>query len=160
MTKYTKNKAQRQDALLEIIRAESVRTQTELKERLEERGFVCTQVSVSRDIRELGLSKKAGRYTAPSDPPPPGDTQTIDVEELSSNVRAFVIRVTPVGDNLVVINTMPGTAHSVGVLIDHLHWPDIAGTVAGDDTLFVATRGGRVGVKRIVSKLVSLIKKG
>ncbi len=157
MYKNTHSKTERQAALLEIIRAESIGTQTELVRKLREKGVVCTQVSVSRDIRELGLSKKAGRYTAPTDAT---ESPAMDVVELSSSVSAFIVRIAPVGDNLVVVNTMPGTAHSVGVLMDNLKWPEIAGTVAGDDTLFLAVLGGRTSVEEIVSKLISFIKKG
>lgn len=159
MTKYTNSKAERQAVLIDIIRSESVSTQGILVDRLREKGFRCTQVSVSRDIRELGLSKKAGQYAVPSEVPAP-DAPLIDVAELSSNVSAFIVRATPVGDNLIVVNTLPGTAHSVGVLLDTLKWPRIAGTVAGDDTLFLAILGGPVGIKETVSKLTSLIKKG
>ena len=164
MTNYSNgnhrnNKAARQRALLDIIRSESLGTQADLVKKLRQKGFVCTQVSVSRDIRELGLSKKAGRYAVPSEPPPP-DVPALDVSQLSTNVSGFVRRITPVGDNLVVVNTMPGTAHSVGLLIDNLGWSDIAGTVAGDDTLFVAVLGGNRMVEKIVSKLMNLIRKG
>jgi transcriptional regulator of arginine metabolism len=161
MNKYSQRsrhnaKAKRQQALLDIVRSEVVSTQSALVEKLRKRGVACTQVSVSRDIRDLGLSKKAGRYAVPSEPVAP-DAAVIDV---ASNVSSFIQRITPVGDNLVVVSTLPGTAHSVGVLIDNLDWPAIAGTVAGDDTLFIAVLGGNTGITKTVSKLTSSVKKG
>lgn len=146
MTKYTTSqpntKHRRQKRLLEIVRADAIKTQSEIVSRLEQEGFSLTQVSVSRDIRELGLVKSGGRYICPdvtSDIP--------DIDALSKSVSGFLERATSVGDNLVVVQTLPGTAHSVGLLLDQLDWPDLAGTIAGDDTIFVAVHNAEAGIK-------------
>ncbi len=149
-----KSKAKRQRELLALIREEVIGTQTTLAARLKARGMSCTQVSISRDIRELGLVKQGGRYVAPGHLSP-----SERVVDLSRNVSAFVRNITPVGDNLVVVQTLPGTAHSVGVLLDGLNWSELAGTVAGDDTIFVAVLGGRAGTEGLANRLRSLIKK-
>jgi transcriptional regulator of arginine metabolism len=161
MTKYSqpKNndnaKTKRQKALLSLIRQESLGTQGELVERLCKAGFPCTQVSISRDIRDLGLVKKGGRYAAPD-----SGASSESVFDLSSNIAVFIKSVTPVGDNLVVIKTLSGTAHSVGLLMDNLNWSKIAGTVAGDDTVFIAVLGGAKGCAEVATKLTQLIHKG
>ena len=149
-----KSKAKRQRQLLTIIREEAVGTQNELAKRLKARGTRCTQVSISRDIRELGLVKLGGRYVAPS-----SQAVSSDFGDLSKNVSAFIQSITPVGGNLVVVKTLPGTAHSVGVLLDNLNWSELAGTVAGDDTIFVAVLGGQAGSKALARRLRALIKK-
>lgn len=148
------SKRERQRVLLSIIRNESIRTQSELVSHLKDRGISCTQVSVSRDIRELRLVKRSGRYTEPEDPM--GESQMID--ELASSVTVFLREVTMVGENLIVVKTLPGTAHSVGSLLDHVDWEGLVGTVAGDDTIFIATRGREKGGKGIARKLQRLMR--
>lgn len=164
MTNYSpsnpkKLKSDRKKALLDIVRSESPGTQSELVEALRKKGFECTQVSVSRDIRELGLVKKGGRYAAPEGAFVP-EGSAVDLAVLSANVRGFVKGIVAAGDNIVVVRTMPGTAHSVGLLVDNLGWPEIAGTVAGDDTLLAAVTGGKTKIKEVLSKLSVLIRKG
>lgn len=160
MTNYSKGagekaKLKRQKVLLSLIQEESVGTQTELVERLTAAGVPCTQVSISRDIRELGLIKRDGRYTEPD-----AGMLPATVSGLSGNISAFIRTVTVVGDNLVVIKTLPGTAHSVGLLVDHVHWPKVAGTVAGDDTVFLAILGGAAECEETATRLNQLIQKG
>lgn len=159
MTNYSydqpeKSKAKRQRELLALIREEVIGTQTELAARLKARGMSCTQVSISRDIRELGLVKQGGRYVATGHLSPA--EKAVD---LSKNVSVFVRSIIPVGDNLVVVQTLPGTAHSVGVMLDGLNWSELVGTVAGDDTIFLAVLGGRAGTEELANRLLSLIRK-
>lgn len=138
MTKNTNsrqkfNKPRRQNLLLEIVRDHKVSTQTELAELLMSKGVSCTQVSVSRDIRELGLVKRGGRYHVPSEAIP-----ARHISEMAGRVSGFIRAMDLVGDNMVVIRTLAGTAHSVSAYIDGEAWTEVAGTVAGDDTIFVA----------------------
>jgi len=148
-------KIERQRALLKLIKNEALSTQGELVDKLTDLGFTCTQVSISRDIRDLGLVKQNGRYTV-RESGLPADTLT----ELSDKISGFIKSTALVGDNLIVIKTLPGTAHSVGLLIDNVNWSHIEGTVAGDDTVFVAVSGGITGCKSVSSNLNQLTKKG
>ncbi len=127
MNNYTHpdGKAARQAAILDSVGSESLATQNELVASLRRRGIKATQVSVSRDIAELGLVKVGGVYRAggPSDPDP---------------VRSHVRRLAPAGPNLLVVHCETGTAQRVGLAIDRMNLPEVAGTIAGDDTVFVA----------------------
>ncbi len=145
------SKTKRQAKLLDIIRKQSVRTQTELAQLLTEAGITCTQVSVSRDIRELSLVKQNGRYVEPED-----SADAPNLDDLAKTVSGFIRSVEPVGSNLVVVRTLSGTAHSVALLLDAVTWPGLAGSVAGDDTIFVAAHSPKDG-QRIARNLRRLM---
>lgn len=123
-------KSARQTALLEAIARESVSTQHALVRALRRRGIPATQVSVSRDIAELGLMKAGGRYR-----PAPAEAGASDPE---SPLRTWVRRAEVAGPHLVVVRCDVGTAQRVGLALDGLALPGVAGTLAGDDTVFVA----------------------
>jgi len=142
---------ERHRAILAILRRSSVRSQAALVERLAERGFEVTQSSVSRDLRELAVAKLGGRYLPPS--PPPGADEAI--EEVAHHLRD----VRPAGPHLTVVLTRTGSAQTVGIGLDRTGWPEIVGTVAGDDTVFVATAGAR-DQTRILHRLRSLMAGG
>jgi transcriptional regulator of arginine metabolism len=142
----------RQAMLVEIVQSNSVKTQTELSKQLKRAGIACTQVSVSRDIRELGLIKKDGHYATPDKQ---ADIPNLDT--FAKAVSGFIKHAEIVGDNLVVVKTLPGTAHSVALLLDRIGWPGIKGTIAGDDTVFVAVQSHRAG-KSITDNLRKLTK--
>ena len=118
--------------ILEIISTRPVQTQEELAAALTAEGWQVTQSSVSRDIAALGLVKAGGAYRrAPQRPSSDPDQQRIN-EGVLSVERA--------GEALLVVHTPPGEANRVAVALDRLAWPDIAGTIAGDDTIFIAVR--------------------
>ncbi|HEY5806435.1 MAG TPA: hypothetical protein VIT67_00615 [Povalibacter sp.] len=126
----------RRAAILRIIRESTVRNQDDLVKALHKQGFDATQSSVSRDLRELGVAKAGDHYIlAPSEEP------------LSANhfaaVANFVVAVKTAGDALAVVKTAPGTANSVAVAIDRSDWPEVVGTISGDDTIFIATEDSR-----------------
>ncbi len=123
------NKGYRQGQILKLIRARHLRTQEDLARALRAVGVQATQVTLSRDIRELGLVKTAEGYAEVASDSASGP----DVETLA---REFVQDVR-VAQNLLVLRTSPGHANSVAVALDHADWPDIAGTIAGDDTVLV-----------------------
>jgi transcriptional regulator of arginine metabolism len=135
------SKKVRQGRIVEIIRKRAVRSQEELSSLLKREGIDVTQSTLSRDIRELGLVKARGSYRQsgerPSSPPD---------EIIRRAFEQFVIR-TGVSGNMVMVKTSPGNAHSVGVVLDAAQWPEVLGTVAGDDTVFVLLRNGRSGRK-------------
>lgn len=130
-------KSSRQDAILEIIEKYEIDTQDALIARLRERGFDVTQATISRDIRELQLTKiPTGRGTYRYIP------QQRDSEEAESKIHHVLISSIlsmEAAMNIVVIKTNPGLAQAVAAGIDSLHMPEIVGCVAGDDTLLTVT---------------------
>lgn len=128
----------RRNQVLEILRSGSVTTQGELREALADRGIHVTQATVSRDIEDLGIVKMRDGYHAPAAPEavaPPQPSLAVILKEFLREVR--------VASNLVVVRTHPGNAHSVAVALDSTGWPEVVGTVAGDDTIFLATSAPR-----------------
>ena len=123
----------RRTVLAKIIREQVVGRQTELVAMLRKHGHVATQSSVSRDLRELGVAKVGDRYVLSDSPPGPKS----DFSTLKQFVRA---RLTA-GINLTVLKTTIGSAQSVAVAIDTAGWPEVVGTISGDDTIFIATAG-------------------
>ena len=133
-----RQREQRLTAIREIIGAHSVRSQADLVRRLTELGLSVTQSSVSRDLRSLPISKVGGAYRIT----PRGDVG-VDSAVLREAMRDAVTGITAAGPNLVVVHTVIGAASRVGSIVDNAAWPEIVGTVAGDDTLFVAVSGTR-----------------
>ena len=121
----------RRDAIVRILRSTAVGRQAELVALLRAEGFEATQSSVSRDLRELGAIKTAHGYELP-DLADPGDVELASVGNLLRSI-------TPAGSNLLVIRTGIGAAQRVGLALDRSGWPGMVGTLAGDDTVFVAT---------------------
>jgi transcriptional regulator of arginine metabolism len=127
----------RQKRLLSLIRAKPFATQAELRDSLERAGVPATQSSLSRDMEELGIVKHRGHYTVPR-----------------SNGAAArgLLSLDLAGENLVVARTEPGRASGVAVEIDGAAMTEIVGTIAGEDTIFVAVRGQkaqRTAMKKI-----------
>ena len=130
----TSHRKQRLLRILELIATRRIRTQEELADVLRQDGWEVTQSSVSRDIAALGLVKAEGAYARP----PAGDLRGVDPNEV--RIRDGVLRCEPAGDALVVVRTPPGEANRVAVAIDRLAWPEVVGTLAGDDTIFIAAK--------------------
>jgi transcriptional regulator of arginine metabolism len=130
MNKYT-GKSARQAAILEAISSGGIATQNELVAALKKKGVAATQVSISRDIAELGLVKAGGVYKAA--------TAESGGHDPELPLRTFVRAVTPAGPNLAVVRCDTGTAPRVGLTLDGLALPGLVGTLAGDDTVFVAS---------------------
>ena len=133
-------KSSRQEAIARVIRSGGIGSQEELAERLGGLGFAATQATISRDLEQLGAIKVRhsgqSRYALPETPPPP--RSLAGEPRLKVVLRDWVRTVTPAA-NLVVIRTPPGSAHIVGVTLDHSDLEDAIGTICGDDTIFVAT---------------------
>ncbi len=123
----------RRSTLAKIIREQAVGRQTELVALLRKLGHVATQSSVSRDLRELGVAKIGDRYVLPETPPVPRND--------FSTLKQFVSARLTAGTNLTVLKTTIGSAQSVAVAIDTARWPEVVGTISGDDTIFIATAG-------------------
>ncbi|HXE56740.1 MAG TPA: hypothetical protein VNK43_01960 [Gemmatimonadales bacterium] len=146
----TGDRRKRHLKILELISTREINTQEELAEALAAEGWEVTQSSVSRDIAALGLVKVGGAYRRPIAPAGRRDNP----DEL--RIREGVLSAEPAGDALVVLHTPPGEANRVGAALDRLAWPDIVGTVAGDDTIFVAARD-RAAQRRVLGAIGRLI---
>jgi transcriptional regulator of arginine metabolism len=146
----TADRRKRHLKILELISTRAVRTQEELAEALAAEGWDVTQSSVSRDISALRLIKVDGAYRKP----PPRAPRT-DPDEL--RIADGVLTIDAAGDALVVLHTSPGEANRVAVALDRLAWPEIVGTIAGDDTIFLAVKDSRAqrSVLREVRRLGS-----
>ena len=139
----TEPRLRRQKAIAEIVRDEIVSSQEEVTARLKARGFDVTQATVSRDLDQMGAvkAKRGGvlRYALPDQA---GDSDWAG-SRLEKIVSEWVVSVEAAG-NLLVLRTPPGSAHLVGLAIDQARLGEVAGTICGDDTLFVALKDGAV----------------
>lgn len=132
------NKGQRHIKIREIIAKNEVETQDELVQALRDLGFKVTQATISRDIKELHLVKvplSDGRYKYSL----PADQRFNPLQKLKRLLIDSFIKIDS-SSHLIVMKTLPGNANAVGALIDHLDWPDIMGTICGDDTILIICR--------------------
>ena len=141
-------KTYRQGQILKLIRARKIFTQDELAQELKSQGIAATQVTLSRDLRDLRLVKTREGYQemAPEETGP--GFSTLAGEFLNDVMRA---------QNLIVLKTSPGHANSVAVALDNEEWPEIVGTIAGDDTILVITPDNPTA-EAIQEKLLELLE--
>jgi transcriptional regulator of arginine metabolism len=137
------SKLERQGAILRLVRERALSTQEEVADALRAEGYETVQTTVSRDIAQLGLVKARGPegrlvYAQPSE----GVAARRD--DLAAAFRRWALTLTPSG-NLLVVATPSGYASALAQAIDESRHPDVAGTIAGDNTIFVAAREGRTG---------------
>jgi transcriptional regulator of arginine metabolism len=145
------DKVYRRTRILDLLRAESISTQSELCQKLARQGLHVTQATVSRDIEELGVIKTREGYRVPdaSEPAPlPQPPLAVVLKEFLRDARQ--------ASNLVILKTHPGNAHSVAVALDAEKWSEVVGTVAGDDTIFVATPKAHEATK-VLKKIRALL---
>ncbi len=130
-------KFERHAKIIELISQYAIETQEELAGRLNEAGFGVTQATVSRDIRELKLTKMSvdGRQRYVIVPGPGGQLGDKYIGILREGFLSMDI-----AQNILVVKTVSGMAMAVGAALDALHWQEIAGCIAGDDTVFCAVR--------------------
>ncbi len=147
----TADRRKRHLRILELISTRSIQTQEELAEALTVEGWEVTQSSVSRDIAALGLIKVGGAYRRS-----PRAVTLADPNE--QRIAESVLTVEQAGDAMIVLHTPPGEANRVAVAIDRLAWPDVVGTLAGDDTIFLAVKD-REAQRRIMRHLQRLVRK-
>jgi transcriptional regulator of arginine metabolism len=137
----TDARLRRQKAIADLIRAEPLASQEEVTARLGAIGFSVTQATVSRDLDQMGAVKvKRGGALSYALPDQLGDNDWA-AQRLQRILREWVLSVEAAG-NLLVIRTPPGSAHLVGLALDQARLDEVAGTISGDDTLFVALRDG------------------
>ncbi len=122
------NKRDRQQKILSLIQAKPIGTQEDLRALLEQSGTPATQSSVSRDLEELGIVKQHGHYTLPRP---------------NGAAARGLLSLDQAGDSLVIARTMPGLASAVAVEIDAAALAEVVGTIAGEDTIFIAVRDAR-----------------
>lgn len=149
-------KSKRQEKILELIHEFEIETQEELIFYLNKYGFEATQATISRDIRELKLTKiigSIGNYCYAVSEAPPAKTVT---PKFNGVLVDSILRVS-YANNLIVIKTFPGLANALGSGIDALHTPEILGCVAGDDTVLVVVRDENAA-KEISEKMKQMMR--
>jgi transcriptional regulator of arginine metabolism len=137
------SKFERQGAILRLVEQQALATQEEVAEALRHEGFEAVQTTVSRDIAQLGLVKVRGEhgrlvYALP------GAADLSRLSELTAALRRWAVSLTSSG-NLVLVQTPPGHANALAQALDGAHLPDVAGTLAGDNTIIVVAREGLLG---------------
>lgn len=148
-------KAARHAKILELIEQYNIETQDDLAERLREHSYAVTQATVSRDIKELRLIKAlsdSGTYKY----------ATVDKTETGLQerfIRIFsqsVVSITSAG-NIIVIKTLSGSASAAAEAVDSMKWKEVAGSIAGDNTIFIAIKDSRQ-VPEIIKRFQSMLK--
>jgi transcriptional regulator of arginine metabolism len=145
------SKTQRRQRIRELLTGTQVFSQEQLQELLRAHGTDATQATLSRDLRELGVWKGPDGYRLPSEVASGGGAVVIEslphrngtrphLRELARTLPGVLLSA-EVGGNLVVLHTQPAHANPLAIEIDRAQLPDVLGTIAGDDTVFVATRG-------------------
>ena len=149
-------KSERHAMILNLIETTNVETQEELADMLKQRGICVTQATMSRDIKELRLIKVLAEN---------GGYKYATVDKAEAGMKERFVRI--FGDsvvgintsaNLVIVKTLSGSANAAAEAVDSMHWNDIVGTMAGDNTIFIAARDEKA-VPDIVKRLSAMIKK-
>jgi len=147
-------KAWRQTQILEVVDGQPVASQEVLRQRLQERGIDATQATISRDLKELGLVKRAGdgAYVRPG-----AERGSPAVSEQLRRAVASLLRGMERVDALLVVRTDRGQAQGLAEWIDRAHLDEVAGTIGGDDTILLVCRGG-VAAETLEKKLNGMVK--
>jgi len=139
------NKFERQGTILRLVGERQLSTQSDVVQALRDEGLDAVQATISRDIAQLGLVKVRGDggrlvYALP------GAADLDRLNELTTALRRWASSLEPTG-NLVVLRTPPGHANALALAFDEAAMPEIAGCIAGDDTIFLAAREGMTGAE-------------
>ena len=135
---------------MRLLREGVVHRQEDLVRLLRAQGHDVTQSSISRDLRDLGVLKASGRYVLPPD-------EVSRTQGDFAMLAQFVRGLKRAGPSLTVLKTTIGAAQSVAVAIDRAEWPEVAGTISGDDTIFIATATGRAQ-DELVTRLQTIFR--
>lgn len=144
-------KESRHRQILSLVRRMRVTGQQQVVDLLLERGIEATQSSVSRDFAELGVVKVGGRYQAPR--------RDAAEQQLDQEIARYLRTIRPAGPSLTVVLTLTGAAQTVALAIDRSGWPEVVGTLGGDDTVFLATVGAREQ-KKVIQRLEAAVARG
>ena len=128
----TQERDERRRTIAGLLREHTIERQSELVELLRSLGFPATQSSVSRDLRDMGAAKLKHGYSLPEETANGNGQSLQQAAELVRDLRTA-------GPNLLVLTTAVGAAQRVAVTLDRIDWPEIVGTLSGDDTVFIAT---------------------
>ncbi len=145
------NKSLRQRAILELLKHAPVASQDDLQKALRKRGIKVGQATLSRDIRDLGLSKTASGYSLFHGDGSPGPA----LPPVSRLVREFALEVRA-AQNLLIIKTSIGSAQPVAAAFDEENWPEAVGTVAGDDTILIVCPDNK-GATRLAARIQEML---
>jgi transcriptional regulator of arginine metabolism len=145
----------RQREIRDLLGQRPIRTQQELASALRDRGFRATQATISRDVAELGLIKSnrdgVQSYVVPARV---AEAETTGEERLRALLHDLPVEVREAG-LMLVLKTLPGSAHAIAAALDRTRWQEIVGSIAGDDTVFVAF-ADRMSMQRVRGRLLSL----
>ena len=140
----------RRRVIAELLERHTIHQQAELVQLLRAEGYEATQSSVSRDLRDLGAAKLRDGYSLP-------ERHSPDNEQALGVVAEFIRDIRSAGPNLLVMTTAIGAAQRVALTLDRIDWPEVVGTVSGDDTIFVATSGA-ARQNRLATRLRDALK--
>jgi transcriptional regulator of arginine metabolism len=141
------SKVSRHNRITELISNEPIYTQEELRRRLTQGGIHVNQATLSRDLRELGLVKTVNGYALPAT-----EDAGSPMPSLERLLTEFVIDVRE-AENLLVLKTTTGSAQPVAAALDSSDWPEVVGTIAGDDTILIVTKS-----KQVCQKLANRVR--
>jgi transcriptional regulator of arginine metabolism len=138
------NHEPRRNAIKQMLLQRPAKTQGSLVAALQAAGYIATQSSVSRDLRELGAIKTTAGYELPS--------ASQDDDEQFAAVAELLRTIQPAGPNLLVVKTAIGAAQRVALAFDRCNWPEVIGNIGGDDTVFVATES-QIAQKNLIVRI-------
>ena len=145
----------RQRSIRDLIEQRTIRTQQELAAALREHGFQATEATISRDVAELGLVKRSrGGTVAYALPPRLIEAETSGEDRLRTLFADLPAEIREAG-LLLIVRTLPGSAHAIAAALDRARWPEVIGSIAGDDTVFIAF-ADRTSLSRIKQRLSRL----
>ncbi len=136
---------ERREAIVRMLRSGPAPTQRAVVAKLREDGYAVTQSSISRDFQDLGVQKTAAGYQLPP-------AQADDNDDAISDAAGYIRSVASAGPNIVVIRTATGAAQRVCLAIDRTVWPEVVGTVSGDDTIFIAS-ASQASTRNLIRRL-------
>ena len=145
----------RQRTIRDVLEQRPIRTQQELAAALRERGFRTTQATISRDVAELGLIKVSrDGVAAYALPPRLAEAETSGEDRLRALMHDLPAETRESG-LILIVRTLPGSAHAIAAALDRARWPEVAGSIAGDDTVFIAfpDRGSLRRIRRRLARL-------
>jgi transcriptional regulator of arginine metabolism len=134
-------KNRRHKMIREIIEQKNVETQCQLTEELQKHGFTVTQATISRDIKEIGLIKVASGESSFRYSFPPGMLTGNSFDRAKRMLRENMLKL-EVNNFMLILKTLPGSAQGVAFCVDGLGWKEVAGCVAGDDSILLMVREG------------------
>jgi transcriptional regulator of arginine metabolism len=145
----------RQRAIRDLVEQRPIRTQQDLAAALRERGFRATQATISRDVAEIGLTKaRRGSGRAYVLQARQVEAEASGEDRLRRLLTDLPVEIREAG-LMLIIRTLPGSAHALAAALDRTRWPEVAGSIAGDDTVFIAFADRR-GLRRTRQRLEGL----